>query len=247
MTKFKLLGATALVLSSIVAIPAAQAAQDTKQDVRPAHRLSQSSSHANRAMKMSKVDNRGRNYQRRQLSSNRNPAYANGYDNRRDTGFWPADAAANVVDGAVDTAGAIATAPFRNDSYARYDNGYNSGWNNNGWNNGYGSNAAYYDNGYNNGWDRRDPRYRSGDVAANVVGGAVDTAGALAVGAVDTAGAIATAPFRGDAYASYNNNYNPGWNNNGAFYNQSYAERNGFVCQPGSWFRGQDGRRHICQ
>jgi hypothetical protein len=27
----------------------------------------------------------------------------------------------------------------------------------------------------------------------------------------------------------------------------SYAQRMGFVCQPGTWFRGEDGRRHICQ
>jgi hypothetical protein len=29
--------------------------------------------------------------------------------------------------------------------------------------------------------------------------------------------------------------------------NQSWAARNGFVCQPGTWFKGEDGRRHICQ
>jgi hypothetical protein len=39
---------------------------------------------------------------------------------------------------------------------------------------------------------------------------------------------------------SYDNGYNGGWN-------QSYAERNGFVCSPGTWFKGEDGRRHICQ
>ena len=22
---------------------------------------------------------------------------------------------------------------------------------------------------------------------------------------------------------------------------------NGFVCQPGTWFKGEDGRRHLCQ
>jgi len=27
----------------------------------------------------------------------------------------------------------------------------------------------------------------------------------------------------------------------------SYAARNGFVCQPGAWFKGKDGRRHLCQ
>ncbi|MBB5049497.1 hypothetical protein HNR60_004275 [Rhodopseudomonas rhenobacensis] len=59
------------------------------------------------------------------------------------------------------------------------------------------------------------------DVAAGVVGGAIGTAGA-----------ITAAPFGGpDAYA----------------YDDSYAKRNGFVCQPGTWFRGEDGRMHPCQ
>jgi len=52
------------------------------------------------------------------------------------SGFWPADVAAGVVGGAIGTAGAIATAPFRNDAYAyndgyygpRYYGGYNSGF-----------------------------------------------------------------------------------------------------------------------
>ena len=30
-------------------------------------------------------------------------------------------------------------------------------------------------------------------------------------------------------------------------YDNGYAARNGFVCQPGTWFRGEDGRRHLCQ
>jgi hypothetical protein len=37
----------------------------------------------------------------------------------RGSGFWPADAAAGIVGGAVGTAGAIATAPFR-----AFDNSY---------------------------------------------------------------------------------------------------------------------------
>jgi hypothetical protein len=45
------------------------------------------------------------------------------------------------------------------------------------------------------------------------------------VGTVGTAAAVATAPLRSEAY----------------------ARRNGFVCTPGTWFRGADGRRHICQ
>ncbi|MES2195685.1 MAG: hypothetical protein V4517_14800 [Pseudomonadota bacterium] len=66
-----------------------------------------------------------------------------------------------------------------------------------------------------------------------------DAAAGVAGAAIGTAGAIATAPFRGDPNAYYNNG-DRGWS-------QSYAERNGFVCQPGTWFRGQDGRQHICQ
>lgn len=94
--------------------------------------------------------------------------------------------------------------------------------------------------------DRYAYRYRRpvgpGEVAGGVVGGAVGTAGALAAGAVNTAGAIATAPFRGaDSYAYYNGPYYGGWNQ------QSYAERNGFVCTPGTLFKGADGRMHPCQ
>jgi hypothetical protein len=48
-----------------------------------------------------------------------------------------------------------------------------------------------------------------------------------------------TAPFRRDSYASYDNGYRGG-------YNDTYA-RGWFVCQPGSYFRGEDGRRHVCQ
>jgi hypothetical protein len=109
-------------------------------------------------------------------------------------------------------------------------------------------------NPYTGSYQRHSAAYRDdrggfwpGDVAAGVVGGAVATADA----AVDTAGAIATSPFRGrDAYAydnsGYNNGYNAGYNGPG-WNGQSYAERNGFVCIPGTWFKGEDGRRHICQ
>ena len=66
-----------------------------------------------------------------------------------------------------------------------------------------------------------------GEVAAGIVGGAIGTAGA-----------IATAPFRNDAYA-----YNDG------YYGRRYygGYNNGFVCQPGTLFWGEDSRRHICQ
>lgn len=66
-----------------------------------------------------------------------------------------------------------------------------------------------------------------GEVAAGVVGGAIGTAGA-----------IATAPFRNHVYA-----YNDG------YYGRRYygGYNSGFVCQPGTMFWGEDGRRHICQ
>ena len=77
-------------------------------------------------------------------------------------------------------------------------------------------------------WDRRrDSGFWPGEFAAGVVGGAVGTAGA-------------TAPLRGNAYPYDNDGYRGG-------YNASYAARNGFVCQPGTWTKGEDGRRHICQ
>jgi len=52
-----------------------------------------------------------------------------------------------------------------------------------------------------------------------------DVAAGVVGGAVGTAAAIATFLVGGD----------------------EYARRNGFVCIPGTWFRGEDGRRHLCQ
>jgi hypothetical protein len=52
-----------------------------------------------------------------------------------------------------------------------------------------------------------------------------DVATGVVGGAVGTAAAIATAPLAGDAY----------------------ARQNGFVCTPGTYFRGEDGRRHLCR
>jgi hypothetical protein len=59
--------------------------------------------------------------------------------------------------------------------------------------------------------------------------GPVGAAAAVAGAAIGTAGAIATAPFR--------NSYN---------YERDRGP-NGYACQPGTWFKGEDGRRHICQ
>lgn len=81
---------------------------------------------------------------------------------------------------------------------------------------------------YDNGYRTRDAG--PADVAADVVGGAVATGAA-----------IATAPFV-NSYA-----YDNGYYGRGPAYDQDYARRNGFVCQPGTLFRGEDGRTHLCQ
>lgn len=94
----------------------------------------------------------------------------------------------------------------------------------------YGPNG--YHRGYDDGYRYRERDVGPGDVAAGIVGGAV------AAGA-----AIATAPFRG-AYASDNGYYAGGYDRK---YDPDYARRNGFVCQPGTVFRGEDGRAHLCQ
>ena len=62
------------------------------------------------------------------------------------------------------------------------------------------------------------------------VGAAVDTAAGIAGAAIGTAGAIATAPFR-NSYNYYDDGMGP----------------SGFACRPGTWFKGEDGRRHLCQ
>ncbi|KRR26462.1 hypothetical protein CQ14_02965 [Bradyrhizobium lablabi] len=78
---------------------------------------------------------------------------------------------------------------------------------------------AYQDRAWRNSYNRYDNSgFWPGDVAAG--GGAVGTAAAIA-----TAPAAIAAPIGGD----------------------EYARRNGFVCTPGTWFRGEDGRRHLCQ
>jgi hypothetical protein len=80
----------------------------------------------------------------------------------------------------------------------------------------------------------------------------VATAGAVAGAAVGTAAAVASAPFQGwgNSYAydtsggGYNGNLGEmGWYGNW----DTYAARNGIVCRPGTWVKGDDGRRHICQ
>ncbi|KWV51388.1 hypothetical protein AS156_12435 [Bradyrhizobium macuxiense] len=90
------------------------------------------------------------------------------------------------------------------------------------------SGTTYHHRTYRRGrdWQNSYNRYDPGPagIAAGVVGGAVGTAAA-----------IATAPFGGPEYG-----YTP-------MGGDEYARRNGFVCTPGTWFRGSDGRQHPCQ
>jgi hypothetical protein len=64
-------------------------------------------------------------------------------------------------------------------------------------------------------------------------GAAADMAGA----AIGTAGAIATAPF-GNSYNSSSDQRD--------YYDRDMGP-SGFACRPGTWIKGDDGRRHICQ
>ncbi|HEY3031050.1 MAG TPA: hypothetical protein VGJ68_12825 [Bradyrhizobium sp.] len=123
---------------------------------------------------------------------------------------------------------------------------------------------TYWDSNasWNDRWDRR---YDSGsfwpaDVAAGVVGGAVGTAAAVATAPFRTAAYAydSYAYYGGDPYVYYNNGYRGSY----AYYNngyrggpkqsypvsrQSYAASNGFVCEPGSRFKGEDGLMYVCQ
>ncbi|QPF94351.1 hypothetical protein [Bradyrhizobium commune] len=77
------------------------------------------------------------------------------------------------------------------------------------------------------------------------------TAGAVAGTAVGTAAAVATAPFQGwgNSYAYDNSGgYNGDRGEMGWYGNwDTYAARNGIVCRPGTWVKGEDGRQHMCQ
>ncbi|MFQ3455961.1 hypothetical protein PMN64_22030 [Bradyrhizobium sp. UFLA01-814] len=85
------------------------------------------------------------------------------------------------------------------------------------------------DQGWQGSYNRYDPGpFAPVDAAARVAGGVVG-------GAVGTAAAVATAPFGGPDYAR------------APIGGAEYARQNGFVCTPGTWFRGSDGRQHPCQ
>jgi hypothetical protein len=65
-----------------------------------------------------------------------------------------------------------------------------------------------------------------------------------AMGAAAGAAAVATAPFGGwsNSYAQYGGG-DYGWRGDW----NSYAARNGIVCKPGTYFKGADGLRQLCQ
>ena len=85
----------------------------------------------------------------------------------------------------------------------------------------------------------RDNTFEPGNVAAGVVGGAIGTSGA-----------IATAPFgANEAYAydsGYGNYYGYGYGYGGRDW-KTYAAHNALACTPGTWVKGEDGRRYPCQ
>ena len=92
-------------------------------------------------------------------------------------------------------------------------------------------------------YDSYDSGFWPGDVAAGGVGGAIGTAGAIATAPLRAADSYAY--YNGDSYAYHNNGYRGGPHQ--SYVPQSYAALNGFVCQPGTWFKGEDGLMHPCQ
>src|SRR5947208_885182 len=99
---------------------------------------------------------------------------------------------------------------------------------------------AYRDNryaGWTNGW--RDHRSWNKDRHSGTGFWPADVAAGVVGGAIDTAGALVTAPFRA-ANAYYDGYYDGDWN-------QSHAAPNGFVCNSGTWYRQEDGVWHRCR
>jgi hypothetical protein len=109
----------------------------------------------------------------------------------------------------------------------------------------YDSGPSYYQGTAPRGYYRGTAYRRPGP---GVVGAAAGAAGA----AVGTAAAVAAAPFGGwrNSYAAYGTYGQPvmmygpnGWYGDWS----TYASRNGIVCRPGTYFKGEDGHQHPCQ
>jgi hypothetical protein len=61
------------------------------------------------------------------------------------------------------------------------------------------------------------------------------------------AGVLAGAAIGGLGYGYYGDSYAYDYGDNYAPAPYYYNNSNGFVCQPGTYFRGEDGRTHLCQ
>ena len=95
---------------------------------------------------------------------------------------------------------------------------------------GFHGSAAHYAGGGFRGSGYRQGGFVGPAIAAGVVAGSVLGAGYYG----------GYGPRYYDNSYAYDNGYNGGYDN-------GYAARNGFVCQPGTVFRGEDGRTHLCQ
>lgn len=130
MTKFALLGAAAVVLSSALAGPvmAQQVITDPAkcaaiypnancQNLGPGNPYTGNGYQRRAVYRNGAAWNRDNNWDNNNRSNGWHDSWNdNRWDRRHDQGFWPADAAARVAGAAIGTAGAIATAPFRDDS-----------------------------------------------------------------------------------------------------------------------------------
>jgi hypothetical protein len=98
------------------------------------------------------------------------------------------------------------------------------------------SSAAHFTGGGFAGGGYRGGGFRQGGfgpaIAAGIIAGSV-------VGAASGYYSGYGPGYYDNSYA-YDNGYDGGYDN-------GYAVRNGFVCQPGTVFRGEDGRRYLCQ
>jgi hypothetical protein len=105
----------------------------------------------------------------------------------------------------------------------------------------HGGGAHFAGGGYRGGGFRGGHGGFGPGIAAGLVAGAV-------IGGAGYYGSGYSPGYYDDSYA-YDNSDNSYAYDNGytGAYDNGYAARNGFVCQPGTWFRGEDGRRHLCQ
>jgi hypothetical protein len=125
MTRLKILAAA--ILASALASPAmAQQAVD-QGGTKTGQKTVQKTSQDQRNLRQ------GQRQGQRQVAYRHDRKWQNSYNRReidrradRDNAFWPGNVAAGVVGGAIGTAGAIATAPFRAGNAYAYDNGYNN-------------------------------------------------------------------------------------------------------------------------